>query len=86
MSKDILHTVLSLSESVAIQCGLMATLTRHAHVDGGRSTTVQIRLVPDHIATTSDDWLFLMAYSDDDLHRLRDQLADFIAENRRAAA
>jgi len=87
MSKELLQTVSSLTDSVAIQCGLMATMTRHAHVDGGRSTTVQIRLVPDHIAAVKcDDWLFLTAYSDDELHNLRDQLTDFIAENRRSAA
>ena len=84
---EIKHEITDLADAVRMQCGLMATATHSHHVGGTLTvTTVQICLASRPQDSTSSDWLYWSADTDQERINLRAQLADFIADNRKEAA
>lgn len=67
------------------QCGMRPSVTKSWDAYGP-FISVQVRLVEDADPEQSGHWRFFSAHDETELPRLRDELVDFIAANRKEVA
>ncbi len=84
--KTVIAEIEDLVAEIPRQCGLSASTSRMFFEDSHETLQVQIRLVSCDVTPTDNDWLFLNASQEHHYPGLRDQLAQFILEHRKAEA